>query len=114
MGAIHFAFRHILVNLVLDTDRSRPRADPMQRVPCGAWLDNEEQAMWRSGWLWVQAWRRKPLAQRPDAADMGVDFGLEASLHSRLPPLMEMAATGGAPSTGQALPLGTDRRSPPP
>ena len=69
--------------------------------------------MWRSGWHWMQAWRRKPLAQGPDAADMGIDFGLDASLHSRLPPLMEVAATSGVHRTGQALPLGTDRRSPP-
>lgn len=68
--------------------------------------------MWRSGWVWIQAWRRKPVTRRHDAADMGVDFGLEESLHSRLPPLMEGAATGSLSRIGQGLPLGTDLRSP--
>ena len=68
--------------------------------------------MWRSGWVWIQAWRRRPARDRDDAADMGVDFGLEESLHSMLPPLMESAATGGFQRTGHPLPLGTDLRSP--
>ena len=68
--------------------------------------------MWRSGWIWLQAWRRKPSRHPDDAAGMGVDFGLEESLHSMLPPLMEGAATGGFPRSGHLLPLGTDLRSP--
>jgi hypothetical protein len=43
---------------------------------------------------------------------MGVDFGLEESLHSMLPPLMESAATSGFQRAGHPLPLGTDLRSP--
>lgn len=42
---------------------------------------------------------------------MGIEFGLEASLESRLPPLMEVAAARTRDVAEVISPLGTDLRS---
>ncbi|MEO8278321.1 MAG: hypothetical protein ABI564_01445 [Ideonella sp.] len=68
--------------------------------------------MWFSGWVWFKGVR----ADRPrlidDRADMGVEIGLDASLDSMLPPLMNFAVhQHNAITTTPAMPLGTDLRS---
>ena len=68
--------------------------------------------MWISGWVWIKTLRSSKPSRRIDPADMGIDIGPDASLHSRPPPPLEGAAVG-RPRTGH-LPcaLGTDQRSP--
>jgi hypothetical protein len=68
--------------------------------------------MWRSGWTWLRIWRRAKPRGRADLADMGIDIGLDQSLESRFPPLLEDAAFRPHTRAGQkSLPLGTDLRS---
>lgn len=67
--------------------------------------------MWQTGWFWLKARRKAPTAARPDLADMGIEIGLDASLESRLPPLLEVAALRTREGKDGVSPLGTDHRS---
>ena len=67
--------------------------------------------MWRSGWVWIKTLRERRSLARDDLADMGMELGLDASLESRLPPLMEVAAARQRDPAGTVRPLGTDQRS---
>lgn len=67
--------------------------------------------MWHSGWGWFKSLRSAQAPRRPDPADMGIEFGLDASLESRLPPLMEVAAARTRDVAEAISPLGTDHRS---
>ena len=68
--------------------------------------------MWRSAWAWLNTRRRVPRpATGHDHADMGTEIGLDASLESRLPPLMENAASRTRGPADDVRPLGTDHRS---
>jgi hypothetical protein len=67
--------------------------------------------MWRSGWVWITTRKRRRVSDGHDPAEMGVDFGLDAALESRLPPLMELAAAGRRDPSEAMRPLGTDQRS---
>ncbi len=67
--------------------------------------------MWRSGWVWITTLRGRRPRIRNDPADMGMELGLDASLESRLPPLMEVAAARHRDPADTVGPLGTDQRS---
>lgn len=68
--------------------------------------------MWFSGWVWFKGLRSERLRPIDDRADMGVEIGLDASLDSMLPPLMNFAvAQHNALAKTPAMPLGTDLRS---
>ena len=68
-------------------------------------------AMWRAGWGWFKTLRSRRPHVRHDRADMGIEFALDASLESRLPPLMEFAALRQLDQADTQRPLGTDQRS---
>ncbi|GAP37624.1 hypothetical protein ISF6_3569 [Piscinibacter sakaiensis] len=51
------------------------------------------------------------MPRRPDPADMGIDVGLDETLESRLPPLMDWVAARPPAQGAVVAPLGTDRRS---
>lgn len=67
--------------------------------------------MWRSGWIWFKAKRPSERSGGADPADMGVEIGLDASLDSMLPPLLNFAVDKSHRAAATALPLGTDLRS---
>ena len=68
--------------------------------------------MWFSSWVWFKGLRSERLQPFHDRADMGVEIGLDASLDSRLPPLMHFAVNHLPAGTPTAIvPLGTDLRS---
>lgn len=67
--------------------------------------------MWQTGWFWLKSLRKASPRARPDPADMGIEIGLDESLESRLPPLLEFAALNSREATDGIRPLGTDHRS---
>lgn len=67
--------------------------------------------MWQSGWLWFKSLRGPRATVRPDRCDMGIEIGLDESLESRLPPLLEVAASRPHDLSRGVSPLGTDHRS---
>lgn len=67
--------------------------------------------MWQTSWTWLKTRRSEQSSARPDLADMGIEIGLDASLESRLPPLLEVAASRTRDATDGVSPLGTDLRS---
>ncbi len=70
--------------------------------------------MWLSNWVWLKGLRRQSRKNvEPDPADMGVEIGLDASLDSMLPPLLDYGAEKGQAKSTSVRPLGTDLRSHP-
>lgn len=69
--------------------------------------------MWFRGWVWFKGLRSERQRPSDDRADMGVEIGLDASIDSMLPPLLDFAADKSQrhSTAAVAAPLGTDLRS---
>ena len=67
--------------------------------------------MWHSGWTWFKTLRGRRAHARPDRCDMGIEIGLDESLDTCLPPLLDIAAARPRDAANPASPLGTDHRS---